>query len=208
MKVFYSRVSTLQQNEERQVLDLDGFDYIFNDKCSGMLPLWERPKGSQIKKLLDEGKLTHLEIHSIDRLARDMVSSLTIYKQLTELGVRVVCRNPNLTNLKEDGSVDTFTQLMIGILTTFASFEYNLIRERQMEGIKIRKEKGLYSGRRIGTSELPEKFLSKEKNKRIVDYIQRGYAVREIASILKCSPNTIAKTKRIHEQLLLEQDSI
>ena len=53
MKVFYSRISSNDgsQNDERQLQNLKEFDYVLSDKCSGTIPLWERPKGSQIKKL-------------------------------------------------------------------------------------------------------------------------------------------------------------
>lgn len=71
MKVFYSRVSTTDQNISRQMDNLDGFDYVFTDYCSGSIDIWERPKGSQIKKLIDNNQLTHLEVHSIDRLGRN-----------------------------------------------------------------------------------------------------------------------------------------
>ena len=53
MKVLYSRVSSQSQNEERQIQNTDGFDYVLVDKCSGLIPFWERPQGSQIKKLID-----------------------------------------------------------------------------------------------------------------------------------------------------------
>ena len=71
MKILYSRVSSQSQNEERQIQNTDGFDYVLVDKCSGLIPFWERPQGSQIKKLIDSNKLNHLEIHSIDRLGRN-----------------------------------------------------------------------------------------------------------------------------------------
>lgn len=57
MKVFYSRVSSTdgsQNPERRQLQNLEGFDYVFIDRCSGSIPLYERPKGSQIKKLIDQ----------------------------------------------------------------------------------------------------------------------------------------------------------
>ena len=79
MRVFYSRVSTEEQNESRQLKNLDSFDYVFTDKCSGSIPLWDRPKGSQIKSLIDSGKLSHLEVHSIDRLGRDTLSVLNVW---------------------------------------------------------------------------------------------------------------------------------
>ena len=84
MKVFYSRVSTSEQNDERQLQNLKVYDYILSDKCSGLIPLYERPKGSQILKLIREGKLEHLEIHSIDRLGRNMIDILGVWSDLTQ----------------------------------------------------------------------------------------------------------------------------
>ncbi len=117
MKVFYSRVSSIDQNEERQIQNIDGFDYVLTDKCSGLIPLWERPQGSQIRKLIDNNQLTHLEIHSIDRLGRSTLDVLHVWKELTDMGITVVCRNPSLRNLQDDGKVDMFSELMISILS-------------------------------------------------------------------------------------------
>ncbi len=199
MKIFYSRVSTVEQNNERQLQKLDGFDYVMNDKVSGLIPLWERPKGSQIKKLIDDGKLTHLTIHSIDRLGRSTLDVLNVWKELTELGIVVECRNPHLKNINEDGKSDMFSELMISILSTMSSFEKSLIKERQMEGIRIRKEKGLYVGRQIGTKESNKKFLSKPKNQKIIEYLNRDFTYDEIKGILKCSPSTIRKVMVLNE---------
>ena len=193
MKVLYSRVSSQSQNEERQVQKTEGFDYVLVDKCSGLIPLWERPQGSQIKKLIDSNQLTHLEIHSIDRIGRGLLSTLEVWKELTEKGVTVVCRNPTLRNLDENGNEDKFSQLMMSILSTMSDFERSLIRERQMEGIRLRKEKGLYKGRQIGTTESNERFLSKSKNQEIIKLLNRGLKYSEIQKILGCSPNLICK---------------
>jgi DNA invertase Pin-like site-specific DNA recombinase len=87
---------------------------------------------------------------------------------------------------------------MMGILSTMSSFEKSLIRERQMEGIKIRKEKGLYSGRRIGTRESINKFLLKKKNQTIIEYLKKGtYSYQEIGKIVGCSTTTITKVKKV-----------
>ena len=200
MKVLYSRVSSQSQNEERQVQKTEGFDYVLVDKCSGLIPLWERPQGSQIKKLIDSSKLKHLEVHSIDRLGRSTLDVLSVWKELTENNVMVVCRNPTLRNLDQNGKEDKFSQLMMSILSTMSDFERSLIRERQMEGIRLRKEKGLYKGRQIGTIESSESFLSKSKNKEIIKLIERGLKYSEIQKIHGCSPNLILKVKRIHDR--------
>lgn len=204
MKVFYSRISSNDgsQNDERQLQNLKEFDYVLSDKCSGTIPLWERPKGSQIKKLITENKLKELHIHSIDRLGRSTIDVLSIWKELTEKGIRVVCRNPNFQNITDEGKTDMFSELMISILSTMSDFERKMIRERQMEGIRIRKEKGLYKGRQIGTTDSIEKFLNKTKSKDILRDLDNGYGIREISEMRDCSFSTIYKTKRLSEELV------
>ena len=204
MKVFYSRISSNDgsQNDDRQLQNLKEFDYVLSDKCSGTIPLWERPKGSQIKKLINENKLKELHIHSIDRLGRSTIDVLSIWKELTEKGIRVVCRNPNFQNITDEGKTDMFSELMISILSTMSDFERKMIRERQMEGIRIRKEKGLYKGRQIGTTDSIEKFLNKPKSKDILRDLDNGYGIREISEMRDCSFSTIYKTKRLSEELV------
>lgn len=206
MKVFYSRVSTQNQNDERQLQDLKGFDYVLTDRCSGLLNLFERPQGSQLRRLIDENKLTHLEIHSIDRLGRSLLPCLEVWNELTSKGITIVCRNPMLRNIDENGKPDKFSELMMSILSTMSSFEKSLIKERQMEGIKLRKEKGLYHGRRIGTTDSPENFLKKKKSIEILKYLTKGtYTYDDICKLANCSPSTIVKTKKLYE--LVNPDS-
>jgi len=199
MKVFYSRISTDEQNSERQLQELNGFDYVFTDTYSGSVDFFKRPKGSQIKELIDKGKLKHLEIHSIDRLGRNTLDVLKVWQELTELGIKVVCRNPNLTNFKSDGSQDEVSEMIISILSTMAKFERRMILQRQKEGIKIAKEKGLYRGRKVGTHETNERFLNKESSQKILKYLDKGYKYSEISKIVGCSFSTINKVKKISE---------
>ena len=201
MRVYYSRVSTKDQNESRQMNNLDGFDYVFTDKCSGSIPLWERPKGSQIKKLIDSEKLSHLEVHSIDRLGRNTLSVLQLWKELTELDIRLVCRNPNFQNLNEDGKTDMFSEMMISILSTMSDFERKMIRERQREGIEKSKLEGKYRGRMVGTKESVEKFLSKPKTKMIIKDLENGYTTKEISYRCRCSYSTITKVRKSLDEL-------
>jgi DNA invertase Pin-like site-specific DNA recombinase len=199
LKILYLRVSSINQNESRQNQENESFDYIFSDKCSGLIPLWERPKGSQLKKLIDNGELNHLTIHSIDRLGRNTIDVLQVWKELTEKGITVECRNPNLRNFDDIGKPDIFSELMISILSTMASFEKQMINERQMEGIKLAKIRGAYTGREINTKETEIKFLSKSKNKKIIEYLSAGYTQSEIVKIMGCSFSTIQKVKKVSQ---------
>jgi DNA invertase Pin-like site-specific DNA recombinase len=188
-------VSCLNQNESRQNQNSEGFDYVFIDKCSGLIPLWERPKGSQIKKLIERGELKQLTIHSIDRLGRSTEDVLKVWKELTEKGITIECRNPNIRNITEEGKEDIFSKLMMSLLSVMATFEKDMIRERQLEGISIAKSKGLYVGRSVNTKESIEKFLAKSKNKKIAEYLSAGYTQSEIVKILECSFSTVQKVK-------------
>ena len=201
MKVFYSRISSLDQNDQRQLQHLDGFDYVLTDKCSGSINLFDRAKGSQIKKLIDQQKLSHLEIHSIDRLGRNTIDVLKTWKELTDLGVKVVCRNPSLTNFKIDGTEDEISSMIISILSIMASFERKTILERQKEGIILAKQRGAYSGRQIGTQESKEKFIQKPRNQKILSYLEKQYPYSEISKIVGCSFSTINKVMTINKEL-------
>ena len=196
MKILYIRTSTVQQSSDRQSQNTEEFDYILEDKCSGLIPLWERPKGKQLKKLIDSGTLKELTIHSIDRLGRSTLDVLFVWKELTEKGIVIICRNPHLRNFNERGEPDMFSELMISILSTMATFEKSMIKERQMEGIRIAKAKGVYTGRVINTKETPEKFLSKPKNRKIFEYLSSGYTQLEITKIMNCSYSTVNKVKK------------
>jgi DNA invertase Pin-like site-specific DNA recombinase len=200
MIVLYTRVSTVEQNPDRQLQDTKQYDYILTDYCSGSIPLYERPKGSEVKKMIDNGTLTRLVIHDVTRIGRNTLDVLSIWSELTERGIVIECKNPNIRNINDDGKVDKFSELMLSILSTMSQFEKSLIRERQLEGIKVRKEKGLYGGRRIGTVDSVQSFLKKKRSQDILNYLSKGtYSYDEISKILSVSTTTITKVKKMSQ---------
>ena len=202
MKVLYTRISTsINQKVDRQIVDKDQFDYVLIDRCSGSIPLFQRPNGGQIEKLITQGELKELHVHSIDRLGRNTIDVLSTWKDFTEKGIRIICKNPSIQNIDEDGKVDQFSSLLTGILSILSQYERDQIRERIMEGVRIRKEKGLYRGRRINTRDTPTQLLKKPKSKKILDYIDKGYTYDDISKIIPCSRTTIVKVKKTREDL-------
>lgn len=200
MIVLYTRVSTLEQNPDRQLTNSKDYDYVLTDYCSGSLPLYQRPKGSEIKKMIDNKSLTRLVIHDVTRIGRNTLDVLSIWSELTERGIVIECKNPNIRNINDDGKVDKFSELMLSILSTMSQFEKSLIRERQLEGIKVRKEKGLYGGRRIGTVDSVQSFLKKKRSQDILNYLSKGtYSYDEISKILSVSTTTITKVKKMSQ---------
>lgn len=211
MKVFYSRISTDEgQTHKRQLQDLKGFDYVFCDVISGSVPLFDRGKGSEIKKLMDEGKLTHLEVHSIDRLGRNTIDVLSNWKLFTENNVTVVCRNPNIRNFDDNGNPDKFSELLLSILTVMYSFERDTIKTRQREGITLKRMTNpeVYIGRRVGTSYTPEVFLQRKRSQDILNYLNKGtYTYKEISKIVGVSETTISKVKKMSQLVNGQQRS-
>lgn len=144
-------------------------------------------------------------VHSlVDRLGRNLISVLSTWRTLTEKGITIVCRNPNIRNFDDNHEPDKFSELLLSILGSMYSFERSMILQRQKEGISIARIKNpqAYCGRRINTKDTPERHLKKDKNKKILEYLSKGtHSYSEIAKILNCSPVTITKTKKIAKEL-------
>ena len=202
MIVLYSRCSGVDQNISRQLTNSKDYDYVLTDYCSGSIPLFERPQGSQLKKMIENGTLKRMDVHSIDRLGRSTLDVLSVWTDLTQRGIVIECKNPNIRNIDENGNVDKFSELMLSILSTMSQFEKSLIRERQMEGIKIRKEKGLYGGRRIGTKDSVTSFLNKKRSQSVLNLLNKGtYSYNEISKILSVSTTTVTKVKKMSQMV-------
>ncbi|CAG2140322.1 DNA-invertase hin [Cupriavidus yeoncheonensis] len=145
MQVGYIRVSSVEQNTERQ---LDGVqvDKTFTDKASGKDT--NRPQLQAALEFVREGD--RLVVHSMDRLARNTEDLLRMVRELTGKGVSVQFHKENLT-FKAD-QADPMATLMLTMLGAFAQFERSLLRERQREGIAVAKAKGVYRGRKAALS--------------------------------------------------------
>ena len=136
----YSRVSSLGQNEGRQLADVE-LDRHFTDKCSGKDR--KRPQLAECLKYVRHGDT--LVVHSIDRLARNLADLQKIIAELNERGIAV---RFSKENLNFTGNDDPLQKLMLQMMGAFAEFERNLIRERQREGIEAAKQAGKHLGRR------------------------------------------------------------
>lgn len=133
--VGYIRVSSVQQNTERQLADVE-LDLTFTDKASGKDT--KRPELEKCLRHLRAGDVLH--IHSIDRLARNLKDLQTIIETLSEKGVTVKFYKEHLTF--EGSTSSPMHRLMLQMLGAFAEFERALINERQREGIAAAKAKG------------------------------------------------------------------
>lgn len=174
-QVGYVRVSTIDQNTDRQ---LDGvpLDKIYEDKLSGKST--DRPALKECLSYVREGDT--LNVHSLDRLARNLDDLRRIVKELVGRGVIVRFHKESLTFAGDDNPMSV---LLLSVMGAFAEFERSLILERQKEGIALAKQKGVYKGR------VPS--MTPELLEQVKERIAAGETVAAIARSLGMSRPTI-----------------
>ena len=137
----YARVSTSEQDlsVQEEALKAAGCEVIRSEKVSGT----SRDGRSELQNLMDFARQGDaIVVTRIDRLARSVRDLQNIVFEMNERGVSLRAT---------EQSVDTSTsagKCFLDMLSVFAEFETNLRKERQMEGIKKAKEKGVYKGRK------------------------------------------------------------
>ena len=197
MKVLYCRVSSLDQKTDRQKVTEKDYQLVIEDKCSGAIPFFERPGGQEIMKLIDKGMLTSLSVLSIDRLGRDLRNIINTIHFFNELKISIHFISQGLTTLDQNGKENPISKMMISILGVVGEMERTQIRERQLEGIKLAKLRGIYKGRVEGSKEDVLAFLSKGKNKKALEYLKKGYKAIEAAKLAEVHLNTVTKIKKL-----------
>ena len=140
MKVGYRRVSTLEQSLDRQ--DLGECDRVFEEKQSAGSA--NRPALQELLSFVRSGD--EVVVHSIDRLARNLIDLQNIIQQLNDKGVTIRFLSENLSFSGSGGCA--FQTLQLQMLGAFSQFERTMIRKRQAEGIAKAKQRGVYSQRK------------------------------------------------------------
>ena len=140
MKIGYVRVSTIEQNETRQIEALKkwGIEKYFVEKASA-----KDMSRSQLQDMLEfarEGDIIY--IHDLSRLARNVTDLLAIIKELEEKNITLVSNKENIDTSTATG------RLMVTMIGAIYEFERAILRERQLEGIAIAKAAGKYTGRK------------------------------------------------------------
>jgi DNA invertase Pin-like site-specific DNA recombinase len=172
----YKRVSTVLQNTERQLEDVQ-VDKMFEDKLSGKD--MNRP---QLQAMLDysrEGDT--IIVHSLDRLGRNLDDLRSLVNGLVSKGVTVRFYKENLTFSAGENNI--FSELMLNMLASFAQFERALSKERQKEGVQIAKANGVYKGRK---QEMTEERITDIKQR-----IANGEPKAQVAKAMGISRDTL-----------------
>ena len=179
MKIGYVRVSTQEQNEQRQLeaLEKHGIEKWFIEKVSGKD--MNRPELQALLDFAREGDVVY--VHDFSRLARSTKDLLEIIERLNRKGIHLVSNKEFVDTSTPQG------KLMVTMLGAIYEFERQNLLDRQAEGIAIAKREGKYQGRkpvevdRITWKRNYDRYMAREINK------------TEFAKIIKVSRPTLDK---------------
>lgn len=179
MNVAYVRVSTVEQNEKRQLEALEKYNIEkwFVEKVSGKNT--DRP---QLKAMLDFVREEDtIYIHDFSRLARSTKDLLSIVEDLERKKVNLVSNKENINSSTSTG------KLMLTMIGAIAEFERANLLERQREGIAIAKREGKYKGKQV------KKIDDSLFNGLYEQYRSRAINKKQMAEKLKISRPTLDK---------------
>ena len=176
MKIGYARVSTEEQNLNRQLdmLNEVGCEKNFEEKISGIKK--ERPELFRMLEQLRKGDL--IIVADLTRLSRSVKDLFQLVEQIKAIGA-------DIKSLKESW-MDTSTpqgKLMFTIFAGISQFERDLISQRTIEGLIAARARGRKGGR--------PKSDEKALNKAIKLYQSKEYSIKEIVSMTGISQSTI-----------------
>ena len=190
MKIGYVRCSSATQNPERQEVLMDrlGVDKVYIDMCSGKN--MQRPQLQAMLDFMREGDTIIVE--SFSRLARSTKDLLEITDIMTAKGVEFISQKETIDTKTPAG------RMLLTILASISQFERECIRERQQEGIELKKARGEYKGR------VPIKIEDADFEEQYKAWRSKIITAKKAMSNLGLKPNTfyrrVAKWEESHGQ--------
>lgn len=184
MQIAYIRVSTIEQNEQRQVEAMQQYNIEkwFIEKVSAKDT--NRPKLQEMLDYAREGDTIH--IHDFSRLARSTKDLLDIVERLNHKGITLISNKENIDTSMPTG------KLMLTMIGAINEFERTNLLERQKEGIAIAKRNGKYKGRKPVTIPDFEKHYQR--------YMKREISKSQLAKNLNISRPTLDKLIKEYNQ--------
>ena len=179
-KIGYARVSTLDQNLDRQtdMLRAYGVDKLYTEKMSGTRRDW--PELTRLLERLEEGDTVIVEsLSRLGRSTRDLIELVELFQQ----------KGVQLVSLKE--SIDTSSstgKLLFTILSALAQFERDVIADRTREGLQAAKARGHFGGR--------PKTDAKKLQQALKLYRSGQYTAREIKELTGITKSTLYRYLR------------
>jgi len=202
MKVKYNRISSLSQTGNRFSADTEKYDLTLLDKISGSVKFFERPKANELKGIITDyyknrpSEPFTLVVEEFSRLGRNTSDLIFTLEWMEKMEVNVIVRNLGLQS-RPNGKKNPIWKMLSSVMSSIYEMEAENIRERTMVGRMVYVQNGGVLGRPHNSVEDTKTFLNKPKNKKIEEYLKKGWSMREIAKQLDTSTKTIQKVKKL-----------
>ena len=203
MRVKYNRVSTQIQSGNRFEADTEKYDLTLLDKISGTVPFKDRPQAKILINQIELGLVNELVVEELSRLGRHTGDCISTLEWLDIKGVNVIVRNLGIQS-RPNGKKNPIWNVITSVISSLYALELDSIKERTSVGRQIYVQKGGILGRKVGSTLSDRDFIEKPKSKKILEYLDKGWTLREIAKQLDCSTKTIQKVKIISTNLFLK----
>lgn len=194
MKARYNRISTANQNMERQIAKQHPDEKLYNDVVSGSIPFNERERGKALLQDIENGNVNYISVSSIDRLGRSMFDIIETLSYLNSTKTTLKVDNLGLESIV-NGKVNPTFNLIISVMASVAQMERETLLERQKEGVAIAKARGVYKGRVRGSKESDKDVIIKYP--KVVKHLKNGHSLRNTKSLAGVSLGTVQKVKAI-----------
>lgn len=193
-KARYNRISTSNQNIERQLIRQHPDELIYNDIVSGSIPFNKRPRGLDLFNDVESGKIDYVTVSSIDRLGRNLQDLINTLKYFEDKGIILKVENLGMESMA-NGKPNPSFNLIVTVMANIAQMERDTLLERQREGIAIAKANKIYKGRVKGTIETDEEILLKYKE--VIKHLKRKQSLRNTAKLAGVALGTVQKVQKI-----------
>ncbi len=194
MKARYNRISTANQNLERQLAKQNPDEVLFNDIVSGTVAFAERKSAKDLIAQIENDAISFVTVSSVDRLVRNLQDIINTLEYFNSKGVTLRVDNLGLESMTL-GKVNPTFNLIISVMANVAQMERETLLERQREGIAIAKAKGVYNGRVLGSTESDAEVLAKYKD--VAKFLKMGKSLRDVKSRCGVALGTVQKVKQI-----------
>lgn len=194
MRVKYNRVSTQIQSGNRFEADTEKYDLTLLDKISGTVPFKDRPQAKILIDQIESGLVKEVIVEELSRLGRHTGDCITTLEWMDEKGVNVFVRNLGVQS-RPNGKKNPIWNVITSVISSLYALELDSIKERTSVGRQIYVQKGGILGRKVGSTLSDRDFIEKPKAKKILEYLDKGWTLREIAKQVDASTKTVMKVK-------------
>ena len=197
------RVSTLQQETDRQVSELtayataQGYEVVevCQEKVSGMADEDARHGLHRVEALARAGAVKKVLVHEVSRLARRNSVAHGFVEMLGDLGVSLYWHQQGIETLLPNGKRNPAAAIMFALLAEMARAERETLSERIKSGLAEARRKGRKLGRPEGSTVAKKDLLAKHSD--IVRQLRAGQSVRNTAKITGKGGSTVQRIKAI-----------